>query len=238
MITVPPPTFEDNNFSDAAVWNLISGATAAGDQFGGFKATGVSTSSRVAHLGTKPIADGSGSKHSSSCWFSTTNSTATSVLMSQRDSGGAPNKAMWDIILNASGLINPSFFSSVNASDGISGNSLLSFNDGVLRNLIITVDGNDLNIYINGVEVDYLVQDNVMGAGFTGVPASAGDNLTALGFSGSGFGLVGVNTNLKFWQGTTLTDAEVFQEFKNQEGMIINTLTTGSLYASGSLYKD
>lgn len=238
VTVVPPPTFQDFNFADAAVWNLISGATTATDKWGSVKAIGVSTSSRVAHLGTMPIANASGAIHSITCWFSTTNTTGTEILMSQRDTGGGASKAVWDIVLNSSGNLNPSFFSSTNASNGVTSSSSASYNNGALRHFGMVVNGNSLKVYVGGVEIAYVLKDFLIGSGFTGVPASGGDNLTALGFSGSGFGLSGQCTRPKFWQARGLTDAEMLQEAKNEEGKIINTLTTGNLYADGSLYKD
>jgi len=215
-MTVPTPTFPVVDFDDGAKWTLVGGTTTAIDRFGSVKAIGDGSGDIARYLDTAPITVSSGSQHSLACWFKTT-TTSQRVIMAQRN---APTtQTAWEMQLDASGRITTSFYSVTNASSGISSQTSGAFNDNILRHLLATVDGNDVNIHINGREVSsYNNQDNIIGSGFTGIAASGIANLSALGFFNASFELPGEITRIKGWEGTILTPAEVLEEFNNENG--------------------
>ena len=244
LIPFPITTFEDTDFSNGSIWNLVNGATTSTDVFNSVQANGININSRVEHLGANPIANGSGDKHSISCWF-TTNNTGTQIIMAQRDKGGSPTASVWDIEMVATGDLICNFFSALNASSGIQSVATGNFKStNTPRHLLFTVDGNDLNIYINGVEATYTSQDTINGGGFTGVAAGGGDALTVLGFSTNGFGLPGTCTRPKFWQGITLTSAEALEEYQNERALLANPtffsndVSTGWTLSGGVTFVD
>jgi hypothetical protein len=151
-------------------------------------------------------------------------------IITQADTTSASTKAF---ALTANGALFQAQFLTDNSnkiiSSAASGQGM--FNN-TWRHIVVTVAANDCNIYMDGSEVSYQTQDNVVGAGFSGVPSSVATLTVAQWANGlAGEFFDGRIDRIKVWEGTTLTDAQVLEEFNN-EGAAAITLTPSKEYTT------
>lgn len=170
-----------------------------------------------------PFSASSGSKHSLTFWMNVTDPTpaVNFSTVEMADVAGLSN-GLWYLALQTTGRLECSFM-----SNGLTARVKSQISDAASigwNHIGLTVDGNDLNIYMGGSEGTYVINSQVIGGGFTGVKSGS---LTPLSV---GKGLNGVSdtifSRLKFWEGTTLTSAQILEEF-NAETNLIGTCDIG-----------
>lgn len=220
-MAVPNPTFESKDISNTGVWTLEGPPTF---EMGPFNSGIVLIGDAVdnAAFSNNGFTDSSGSSHSLKCTVNSNNLPigVNDGVLCQRDadSGAA---AIFNLEMGIGGGISCAFF------DGTTSNfvaSRVSFaNDGAYHVVHATVNGDDLNIFIDGVEGTYLgTQDQTAGNGFGGgVNYSGTINLTVAAMSPETTVAArrfhdGNAGGVAIWEGTTLTAAQVLEDFNNQ----------------------
>jgi len=217
-MTVPTPTFTDDDLSNVGVWTHEGTPTFPDDQHNttaGFGGDGVDNNAN----NTSGFTSGSGDEQSVSCWFKIPAVSVEKSIINQRDNDAGAAVA-FAVNINASGQIVGSFATTTIANRTTSVSSA-SFDDDVWHHLIVTANGTDINIFIDGAEVAYTTQDASSGGGFTGISYSGGLDLSLGAFSpqttvSTRAFLLGELSRPRLWQGTTLTPAEVLEEFDNE----------------------
>ena len=195
------PTFVDD------LWNL----NAALD------ADGVNDSLDRAEV----VTDNATPKFSYAIWIKTT-TTAGGLIMCQlaNAAADASDRGCFFLQMNGNGTLSPTFFttSSSNMVFSSSTNAGPFYNDGNLHHILITGNGNDVNIFTDGTEVTYQNQNFVSGSGFTSIV----NNSKLLGIANQ----IGGSSNLffdgevtrpKIWLQTEITTAQALEEFNDEE---------------------
>lgn len=167
-----------------------------------------------------PFSASSGSVHSMAIWFKTDqNGSTTRAFMCQANSGNFTNAAFYFVFGSGpTEKIECGFL-----SNGLSGyvksstlDVLAAFADGQWHLIHVTVNGNSLDIYIDGVEVTYTEHSTVVGSGFTGIKSGTVNPLSVGAYNNAASTWQGTLAPPRFWEGTELTAAQVLEDFNNQ----------------------
>lgn len=87
--------------------------------------------------------------------------------------------------------------------------------DGNLHVIHGTVNGNDANIYLDGVELVYAAKDGTTGSGFSGVKSGSVTPLSVGAWADGQLALKSEVHPMAFWDSVTLTDAQVLEDYNN-----------------------
>ena len=187
--------------------------------------------------GTEPFTASSGSQHSLGFWLKTTYNGGAFVQVCCQYNNTAQTDAVFFVGLFNSGTFDCTFISDTTANKITSRFTYPT--DGLFHHYICTVNGNDLNIFQDGLEVSYTTTNLQNGTGFTGVKSGSITDLTVGATLSPSQFLDGVPSRLKFWRGATLSVAEALEEFNNEivaigglTQSLLTTLDSSSAYAA------
>ena len=182
---------------------------------------------------TGQVANGGETQFSLSCWVKTT--AANGIILNQRSSSSV---GQFTLRLNTNKL---KVWAFTNGSAYTSSTGATSFNTGQWVHLCATVNGDDINLFLNGVEDTYSAQDSLAGGGF----GAGGTNATLANLevgdrSYASTVLDGDISRVKVWSGTTLSVAQVLEEYNAEfaaigegfavaTGNILSTITSSIL---------
>lgn len=216
-MTVPTPDFQDLNLSDGWTENgspvYVNDLWNAGTAFLGDGDDSLQQAEIVPDNATPLL--------SYSIWFKTT-TTSGAVIIGQekREPSDAAIRGCFFLQMNGNGTLAPMFFTT-SASNGVASSSTNAgpfYNDGNLHHALITGNGNDVNIFVDGAEVAYQSKDVVSGGGFASIVNTSQPLSIANQIGGaSDLFFNGEVTRPKIWLQTEITTAQALEEFNNEE---------------------
>ncbi len=219
-MTVPAPTDFFPNLT-IAPFTAFGGPAVVSDQHGTdntFDFDGVNDrlSSSVQPLGLN-----SGNVHSYSVWvFLKPGFSGTKVALAQWD---ANNDSSFELALfSTNGLIVADWNTggTTNQNNAVSSSGAVSNN--AWARVTCTINGTvttNTKIYVNGVEVSYLVRTKT-GSGFTDITTTNNLQVASLFDSIQTDFFEGIVSRPTFWEGIELSAAEVLEEYNNEVALI------------------
>ena len=213
-MSVPTPLYQDiskDGFSDTNNWTGTGSPTFDSDLWNPVSTPALwATMLTIKFIGPSVIT--SGDTFSIACWIFLSSFDDGIIMADYTDSGGG-NK-FFRLFSQATG----GFFFEAKSGENDRFNSNASANSlitGEWMHIACTMDGNtDCNLYVNAVETSYVLQDNQVNNGYTGITASTnlsiGDHS-----SGSSTPFSGKVTRPKIWN-EFLTSDQVLKEYKSE----------------------
>lgn len=217
-MTLPTPDKDYSATMDDADWTKNGSPTFSNDLWNNLSALngdGVDNALQQSAI----ITSADGSKHTISFWMKADSVTGNEDIYTQGAQGGSINNPKLIIFADP----NDSFtiLAATSNGNGLTGrsNSAITILDGTYHHHMIAFDGvnDDIDMFVDGVEVGYTVQDQVTGAGYSGVPVGIDDTIVGSDIVPSLFiGPTMSVTRLKVWRTNFASAAEALEEYNSE----------------------
>jgi len=220
-VTVPTPGFQDIDGMNDADWPTKNGSVSFVKDQHGFDAPdldGVDDDLRRPSLAI--TAD---TKMSIGMWFRVPPGTSGAQTFTSMNTDGSNRQFIFLMShLADHGRIKMIAQANGAGSIGTSSETSLGFDNDVWRHLMTTVEGSDINIYINAVEQAYVIQDQNLGGGgpFTFFGGTLAELTIGTDQEFPAARTKGILARPKYWLDVKLTDDQVREELRNELALL------------------